>query len=278
MYKIAMLFFEGQKRKLFGVPISASMERAEQMLGGIVKNAPFSRLAPQAQFNRGQAFEKQGKNPEALVAYQAVVSRYPSDPAAASALYQIGYVRLLEHQKGSYDRASALKARDAFEEFVNRYPQSEKVAQARQNIQTLSGGDVRRTLDVAKFYDKTKSYKAAVIYYNEVIKIQPSGPETTFAKARIDELKARFGADALQPGPERTETGARAETRRKMQARVNTASRPDYVGPNAIAIDTETAPSNRPALRNSPQKMGPVTEPSLPEALAPDPALPKPPE
>ena len=111
-----------------------------------------------------------------------------------------------------------------------------------------------------------------------MIKVQPTGPENTFAKARIAELKAKLGADALQPGPERTETGARAETRRKMQARVNTASRADYVGPGAAGLDAETAPSNRPALRNSSQKMGPVTEPALPDALPADPTLPKPPE
>jgi outer membrane protein assembly factor BamD len=191
-------------------------------------------------------------------------------------------VRLKEHREGSYDRASAEKAREAFEDFINRYPESEKVPQARENMKTLQVSGAKGTLDIAKFYDRTKNYKAAVIYYNDVIKAQPDTPESNYAKTRIEELKGKFGEDALRAGPERSETGARAQSRRKMQARVDTVSRPDYVGPPVAVREPapdEVAPSNRPRLRTSPQSIGPVpaVEPPLPEALPQDTGLPKPP-
>lgn len=283
MFKIAKLFLEGEKRKVLGVPVAASMARAQEMFESIVKKAPFSKWAPLAQFNVGQTLEKQGKLPEAIVAYQAVVTRYPGDPIADDAQYQIGYVRLRDYRDGSYDRASAQKAREAFEDFVNRYPDSEKVPQARENMKTLETGAAKGTLDIAKFYDKTKNYRAAVIYYNDVIKTQPDTPESEFAKKRIDELKDKFGADALRAGPERTETGARAQSRRKLQAKVDTVSRPDYVGPQVTVPPEpdEVAPSGRPRLRTSPDTIGPVptaVEPPLPEALPQDTGLPKPPQ
>jgi outer membrane protein assembly factor BamD len=279
MFKIAKLFLEGQKKKLLGVPVASSMGRAQQMFEGIVKRAPFSKWAPLAQFNLGQALEKQGKYPEAIAAYQQVIIRYSGDAIADDAQYQIGYVRLKEHQQGSYDQASANKAREAFEEFVNRYPESEKVSQARENMKALEGSQTKGTLDIAKFYDKTKNYRAAVIYYNDIIKAQPDSPESTYAKARIDELKQKVGEDALRAGPERAETGAKAQIRRKLQARVDTASRPDYAGPPVIVPEPEPAPvSTRPKLRTSPQNIGPVppVEPPLPEALPQDTGLPKP--
>lgn len=274
MFKIGKLFLEGEKRKLFGVPIAASMSRAQAMFEGIVKNAPYSKWAPLAQFNVGQALEKQGDYPKAIEAYQMCVNKYPGDAIADDALYQVGYVRLRESREGSYDRATSDKARESFEDFIARYPESEKVAQARENIKALEGGANKGTLEVAKFYDKTKKFKAAVIYYNDVIKNQPGTPDAEYAKARIEALKGLYGEDALRAGPERTETGSRAAERRKMQAKVDTASRPDYVGPPAAALPQkiETGPP-KPKLRTSPGTIGPVpaVEPPLPGADTPVP-------
>ncbi len=281
MFKIAKGFLDGEKKRVFGVPISASMSRAQAMFESIVKSAPFSRYAPLAQFNVGQALEKQSKYPEAIAAYQVVVNKYSGDAIADDALYQVGYVRLRETREGSYDQASVAKAREAFEDFINRYPESEKVPQARENMKSLDTGSAKGTLDVARFYDKTKQYRAAVIYYNDVIKTQPGSPESEIAKARIEELKQQFGEDALRAGPERTETGARAAQRRKLQSKVDTASRPDYVGPPVVVPEEKivTGPA-RPKLRTSPGNIGPAVEPPLPETLpsTPDPTLPQPPQ
>ena len=282
-FTIAKLFLEGQKRKIMGVPTTSSMGRAQTMFETIVKNAPFSKFAPLAQFNVGQALEKQGKYPEAIKAYQVVVNKYAGDAIADDALYQVGYVRLRETREGSYDRATASKARESFEDFINRYPESEKVPQARENLKSLEGGNAKSSLDIARYYDKTKQHRAAVIYYNDVIKTQPGSPESEFAKARIEELKQQFGEDALHAGPERTETGARAAQRRKLQAKLDTASRPDYVGPPVVVPEEKvisTGTPGKPKLRTSPSQIGPAVEPPLPETLpaTPDPDLPKPPQ
>jgi outer membrane protein assembly factor BamD len=283
MFRIAKLFLDGQKRKVFGVPIAASMSRAQEMFEGIVKRAPFSRQAPLAQFNLGQCLEKQGKYPEAIQAYQQVVAKYPGDAIADDAQYQLGYVLLRQSREGSYDRAASVKANEAFEDFVNRYPNSEKVPQARENMRLLQGGVVKGSLDVAKFYDKTKQYRAAVIYYNEVIQQQPGTPDADYAKARIETLRAQVGEDALRAGPERSETGARAAARRKLQAKVDTASRPDYVGPPVIVpeervVQKAPAPPGRPQLRTAPGAMEPVLPAVEPPLPMPTEDLPKPPK
>ena len=267
MFKIGKRFLEGEKRRIFGVKTTASMQRAQAMFEGIVKNAPFSKLAPLAQFNVGQALEKQTDYPKAIEAYQLAYTKYPNDPVAADALYQVGYVRARDAREGSYDPATNQKAREAFEDYIARYPNSEKVAQARENIKSLETGTNKSVLEIAKFYDKTKKFKAAVIYYNDVIKDQPGSPEAEYAKGRVEALKQLYGEDALRAGPERTETGNRAQERRKLQAKVDTASRPDYVGPPVAVVKekVESAPA-KPKLRTSPDSLGPVpaVEPALP--------------
>ena len=165
------------------------------------------------------------------------------------------------------------KSREAFEDFIARYPQSEKVPQAKENLKALQGTETAGSMGVAKFYDKQKNYKAAVIYYNLVIKEQSAGPDADLAKARIEALKQLVGEDALQAGPERTETGERARARRKLQAQVETNSRPDYLGPPVVVPD-EVAPA-KPKLRTAPDALGPLPNIEPPLPLQQEPPVPQ---
>lgn len=266
-FTIAKRFLNGEKVRMYGIKTFPSMARTQKMFETILENAAYSKYAPLSQFYIGQALENQAKFKEAIEAYKTVQTKYPNDPIAADAQYQIGYVYMRQSREGTYDPAMASKSRDAFEDFMARYPNSEKVAQAKQNISMLSGRGTRGAFQIAKFYDKQKHYKAAVIYYNEVIQQQPGSPESQQAKARIEELKTLVGEDALQAGPERTETGERARKSRKLQAQVDTASRPDYLGPPVVVPDE--VPPEKPKIRTSPQDVGPVrsvpaVEPPLP--------------
>jgi outer membrane protein assembly factor BamD len=263
-FDIAKFYLTGLKpKKLLGIiKTTSNASTAQEMFEAIVKRAPFHKLAPLAQFNVGQALEKQTKTTEAIGAYQEVITRYPGDPVADDAQYQIGYVQFHEAKDGSYDQNARVRAREAFEDFVNRYPNSEKVAQAKQNIQDLGSTDVKGTLGIAKFYDKTKNYKAAVVYYNEVIRVSPSSPESGEARKRIDELKTLVGVDALRSGPEKTQSGETALAKRRAQARVDVASRPDYNGPIVPYPTLPGEGQGRPNMRTSP--VGPIVEPPLP--------------
>ncbi|MEK0450863.1 MAG: repeat containing protein [Verrucomicrobiota bacterium] len=257
-FDIAKTFMDGRKKRILGIAIASNHGKAEKMFAEIVKRAPFHRLAPMAQFNVGQALERQGKPSEALAAYQELVIRYPNDAVADDAQYQIGYVQLEEAQRGSYDQNSRQRAKEAFEDFSARYPNSEKIAQARENIKALSSNDVAGSLDAARFYDRAKKYRAAAIYYNDVIRQAPGSKESDIAKKRIDELKGIVGADALR-APSKALSGADALARRQAQSRVDVASRPDFAGP---AVELPPLPSgNVPNMRIP---VGPAVEPALP--------------
>jgi len=268
-FTIAKRFLDGEKVRMYGIKTVASMTRTQKMFETIIEHAAYSKYAPISQFYIGQALENQNKPKEAIEAYKTVQTKYPNDPIAADAQYQIGYVYMKQSRKEAvYDPSAGNKARDAFEDFMARYPSSEKVAQAKDNIKKLDSRGTKGSFEIAKYYDKQKKYKAAVIYYNDVIKQQPGSHESEEAKTRIEELKALVGEDALHAGPERTETGARAAKDRKLQAQVDTASRPDYLGPK-IAVREQTAPQ-KPKVRSSPQDVGPV--PSMPAVEPPLPA------
>src|SRR6184192_154185 len=198
-FRIGEIYLNGKKLKFLGIPIASALDRAVTIFANVVRTAPYGKYTARAQFDIGLAREKQGANDATLQAYQAVVDKFPNEPIAVDAQYQIGYIWFTASQTGTKDAAAATNAKTAFEYFLFHYPKSEKATQARANLEILEHKQIANSYKVAKFYDKQKYYRAAVIYYNEVIRQQPGSEESNEAKKRIDQLRAKFGDAVLQP-------------------------------------------------------------------------------
>jgi outer membrane protein assembly factor BamD len=198
-FRVGEIYLNGKKLRVLGIPLASALDRAVSIFANVVRTAPYGRYTARAQFDIGLAREKQGANDAAIQAYQAVVDKFPNEPIAVDAQYQIGYIWFTAAQLGTNDAAAASNAKTAFQDFLFHYPKSEKAAQARKNLDILEHKQTNNSYNVAKFYDKQKYYRAAVIYYNEVIRQQPGSAESNQAKKRIDQLRAKFGDAALQP-------------------------------------------------------------------------------
>src|SRR6266568_3622727 len=198
-FRIGEVYLAGKKLRILGIPVASSLERAVTIFANVVRTAPYGKYTARAQFDIGLAREKQGANDAAIQAYQAVVDKFPNEPIAVDAQYQIGYIWFHASRTGTKDMAAAGNAKTAFQDFLFHYPNSEKAAQARDNLNLLEQKQTSSSFEVAKFYDKQKYYRAAVIYYNEVIRQQPGSTESDRAKKRIDELRTKVGEAALQP-------------------------------------------------------------------------------
>lgn len=250
-FRIGEMYLGGKKLKLLGIPVKSSMDRAVEIFAAVVRTAPYGRYTARAQFNIGRANEKMGNQEGAIAAYQAVIEKFPDDPLAADAQYQIGYIYFTAARSGVRDAKAAANARIGFEDFLFRYPKSEKAAQARENLRMLDQKQTTDAYKIAKFYDKQKNYRAAVIYYNDVIRQKPGSTEGNRAKQRVDELRAKVGDAALQ---------AAALT-------AATAEKPNPRSPFAPPSPAE-APS-RSSLRGSPSDVAPMPPPEYDESLPP---------
>src|SRR5436853_3412884 len=206
-FRIGEIYLNGKKLRFLGIPVASALDRAVTVFANVVRTAPYGKYTARAQFDIGLAREKQGANDAAIEAYQAVVDKFPNEPIAVDAQYQIGYIWFTAQQLGTNDAAAAGNAKTAFQDFLFHYPKSEKAAQARKNLDILEHKQTTNSFKVAKFYDKQKYYRAAVIYYNEVIRQQPGSAESNEAKKRIDQLRAKFGEAALQPAVSAVQTG-----------------------------------------------------------------------
>ena len=240
LFRIGEMYLKGQKTKILGVPIKSGMSQAVLIFSTIIRTAPYGKYTARAQFNLGRTYEKQGSNELAIAAYQAVVEKFPNDPIAIDAQYQIGYIWSKASSAGTYDPAAATHAKVGFEDFLARYPNSEKAAQARENLKRMEHKQTNTAYDIAKYYDKQKYYRAAAIYYNEVIRQQPSSPEGERAKKRVSELRAKFGDDKLQ-APAVTAAAANRKSRKPRSLDENAPPPSSYETAPLPAPDSDTS-------------------------------------
>lgn len=196
-FAIANKYLAGKWFKLWGViPFFPSMEKTSDMFDKIVKNGPFSEIAPQAQMDIGAAREKQRNYPMAAKAYETAADRYHDRPqVAADALYHQGLAYQKQAQTAEYDQNTAGQAIATFTDFMTLYPGEKRVKEAQDIIGSLRKEQARGNFQIARFYEKKKRWKAAETYYNEVVNLTLDDPKSAYgtqAKERIDVLKRRI--------------------------------------------------------------------------------------
>jgi len=190
-FAIANKFLAGKWFKLWGyIPIFSSMDKTSDMYEKIVKNGPYSEVAPKAQMNIGAAREKQSNYALAAKAYETAADRYHDRPqVAADALFKQAMAYNKQAQTAEYDQSTAGQAISTFTDFMTLYPNDPRVSQAQKIITSLKTEQARGSFQIAKFYEKYKRWNGALVYYNEVVLLDPSSPYAAPSRKRIEELK-----------------------------------------------------------------------------------------
>jgi tol-pal system protein YbgF len=130
-------------KEIKGYEAAFSLYRSEDFAGAIrgfrtfLADHPTSGYADNAQFWLGECQFKLGDYEQAVLAFDDVVKNYPEGNKVPDALYRQG-VALLEignskDQQSTYQPA----ARQIFERIVNDYPNSERVPEARRQLEKL---------------------------------------------------------------------------------------------------------------------------------------------
>jgi len=194
-YEIANRYLGGQWFRLWGLIPYPSMDQTAQMFDKIVNNGPYSNVAPHAQLRIGAAREKQKDYPDAVKAYAMAADRYYNQPTIASdALFREGVSYTRQAAKAEYDQNTAIQAIATFTDFITLYPHDRRVPQAEKAIAWLKAEQVRGNFEIALFYEQSKKWNGALVYYNEVLQLDPNSPYAASARQRIEALKSRVQA------------------------------------------------------------------------------------
>lgn len=202
-FDIANRYLAGQWFKLWGyIPFFPSMTKTADMYEKVVRNGPYSDIAPQAQMNIGAAHEKRSagkveKFSAAVKAYERAADRYHDQKTVASeALYKAGLAYFKMARKSDYDQSLAGQAIATFGDFMTLYPDDPRLPEVQKMVSQLRTEQARGSFMIARFYEKRRNYDGAAIYYNEV---QVKDAESSYAeeaRKRMDAIKQRTSASA----------------------------------------------------------------------------------
>ncbi len=175
--KLQQLVLEAQKHFERGY-----YELAEKEFQEIRDRYPDSPYALWAELKLADCKFFAGKYLEAAVLYEEFEKLHPTNEAIPYVIYQIGtsyYKMMLSPDR---DQTYTHKAIEAYERLLRSYPDSPYVYEARKRIAEARERLAQHELYVARFYYRTKRYRAA---YYRLLYLLENYPETTTAqKAR----------------------------------------------------------------------------------------------
>jgi outer membrane protein assembly factor BamD len=198
-FDIANLYLNGKWFYLWGViPAGPDRDKTVDMYEKIIRNGPYSAVAPQAQMSIGAARERQRDWELAVRAYERAADRYHDQPKVASdAVYRAGMAYVQEAEDAEYDQSAATRAINAFTDFAALYPEDARVPEVRQRIVDLHRVRADGSYRIARYYEKKRRLDGALIYYNEVVDLytrlvqEPDAPRAVEARERITAIGAR---------------------------------------------------------------------------------------
>ena len=195
-YEIANRFLGGEWFRIWStIPLYPSMDQTAELFSKIVNNGPYSDVAPHAQLRIGAAREKQKNFSDAVKAYETAADRYHDQPAIASdALFREGLSYTKQAATAEYDQNTAAQAIASFTDFITLFPNDQRVPGAQKTIATLKAEQVRGNFQIARFYENSKKWNGALVYYNEVLQLDPNSPYAASARQRIESLKPHIQA------------------------------------------------------------------------------------
>ncbi len=127
------------------------------------------------------------------------VQSYPNSPHAEEMQYMYAYCFYLDSPVSSLDQTSTVDAIEKFQLFVNRYPNSPKVAEANEKMDGLRKKLEQKAFDNARLYYKMENYKGATVALANLMKDFPSTTykeEAMFMIVRASYLYAKNSVES----------------------------------------------------------------------------------
>jgi outer membrane protein assembly factor BamD len=188
---IANRFLAGQWFRAFNyLPLFPSMDKTIKLYEQILKNGPYSEIAPLAQINIGAAHEKKivKDYPEAARAYERAADKYADRREGTDALFKVGETYFKQAKKAEYDQSIAAQSIATFTDFTTLHPADKRVPEAQKRIDALKTEQARGSYEIARYYERRHKWEGARIYYNDVVAKDPNSPYAEEARQRIEAI------------------------------------------------------------------------------------------
>ncbi|MEZ5839008.1 MAG: outer membrane protein assembly factor BamD [Hyphomicrobiales bacterium] len=154
---------------------------------------PYSQWAKKSLVMSAYAYYEAGAYDDAIQASRRFVTLHPSNPDAAYAYYIMGQSYLNQMPDISRDQAQTKKALEAFNEIVNRYPDSEYADDARHKIIVTYDQLAGKEMEVGRYYLERRNYVGAINRFKLVVTEAQTTRHVEEALMRLTEAYMALG-------------------------------------------------------------------------------------
>lgn len=190
-FKIGEEFFTGKKFKILGPLSIPAKDKAIEVFKAVADNAPYGKYAESSLFKTGLAHKDIADYESAMLVFKDLIDRYPSSSLIDRARYQLAECSKLMSLRTDYDQTPTTLAREEFEDFIEKHPDSEMSAEAKGIVERLRDQEAESTFKVGTFYESRRMPESAVIYYNDIIQNYPDTQWAKSARERLNEIEKK---------------------------------------------------------------------------------------
>jgi outer membrane protein assembly factor BamD len=172
---------------------------ATKKFGKLEKYYPYSEYTKKSLILTTYAKYDQGDYSEAIASGRRFVQLYPSDKDTPYAMYLVGMSYFNQIPDITRDQERAEKALAAFDELLQRYPDSEYANDARTRVMVARDQLAGKEMEVGRFYLEQRNYTGAINRFREVLIKYQTTRHTEESLARLAEAYLSMGiADEAQ--------------------------------------------------------------------------------
>lgn len=169
------------------------LKSAGKKFQDVDKAHPYSQYAKKSLINLAYTNYARGKYTDAINAARRFATLYPGSPDSAYALYIVGNSYIRQMPDITRDQKVTYKAFEAFNEVIQRYPDSEYVDDSKRKIRVAQDQLAGKEMQVGRFYLKKRNYIAAINRFKVVIQTFQTTRHVEEALARTSESYYALG-------------------------------------------------------------------------------------
>lgn len=182
-YSIALRAAEGDGTRMLLVFPYRAHNQAVGYFEMVIRNAPYSDLAPLALMNVALIHQYKNNTVQAIDALDRLINNYPTSLLASDAYLNLAETFSDLVDGPDYDQGATREAMSYFEDFLILYSEHDEVARAEAGLQKMEDVYARSKLVIGQFYYRYRRwYDAAEIFFNEAITVAPESEAAATAR------------------------------------------------------------------------------------------------
>lgn len=167
--------------------------KAVHTFAELQRQYPYSGWATRAEMMSAYASLRAGDEDAAILTADQFIGLHPGHPDLAYMYYLKGIAHYNKMVDVNRDQSGTAEALEAFQEVVNRYPNSKYAADARMKITLCKDHLAGREMVVGRFYLNNDQYLAAINRFQAVVKNYDTTSQTPEALYRLVESYTALG-------------------------------------------------------------------------------------